>query len=74
MKTKVRYDGIVNSVLPNVFKTENGETYLDYGTVGKFQKDIDRNFSLKTKWVFENVIEYDSQFEVDIIEKDGEME
>lgn len=74
LKTKVRYDGIVNSVLPNVFKTENGETYLDYGTVGKFQKDIDRNFSLKTKWVFENVIEYDSQFEVDIIEKDGEME
>ena len=74
LKAKVRYDGIENSVLPNVFKTENGETYLDTGSVGKFQKDIDQDFSLKTKWVFENVIEYDSDFEIEIIEKDDEME
>jgi type III restriction enzyme len=74
LKAKVRYNGIENSALPNVFKTENGETYLDTGSVGKFQKDIDRDFSLKTKWVFENVIEYDSDFEVEIIEKDTEMD
>ncbi|WP_442879461.1 restriction endonuclease [Chryseobacterium sp.] len=74
LKSKVRYDGIENSVLPNVFKTENGETYLDTGSVGKFQKDIEQDFSLKTKWVFENVIEYDSNFEIEIIEKDAEMD
>lgn len=74
LKTNIEYGGINGSVLPNVFKSENDKTYLDIGSVGKFQKDIVDDFSLKSKWVFENVIEYDSNFELDIIEKDPDIE
>jgi type III restriction enzyme len=74
LKANVKYDGISGSVLPNVFKTENGKTYLETGSVGKFQKEIENDFSLKEKWVFEEVIEYDSQFEISIIENDPNME
>jgi type III restriction enzyme len=74
IKLNVKYEGISGSVLPNVFKTENGKTYLNTGSVGKFQKDITNDFSLKTKWVFEEVIEYDSDFELDIVEQDPDME
>lgn len=70
IKANVRYDGISGTVLTDVFKTEKGKTYLDIGSVGKFQKDITNDFSLKDKWVFEKVIEYDSDFELGIIEND----
>ena len=60
--------------MPNVFKTEKGKTYLDTGSVGKFQKDIAGDFSLKTKWVFEEVIEYDSDFELEIVEQDPDID
>ena len=43
------------------------------GSVGKFQKNIESHFSLKSKWIFEEVIEYDSNFELDIVEKDFDM-
>ena len=66
LKANIKYDGINGTGLPNVFKTEKGKTYLDTGSVGKFQKDIAGDFSLKTKWVFEEVIEYDSDFELEI--------
>lgn len=74
IKANIRYDGINGTGLPNVFKTEKGKTYLDTGSVGKFQKEIDDNFSLKSKWVFEEVIEYDSDFELEIVEKDPDIE
>ncbi|MCX7998152.1 MAG: DEAD/DEAH box helicase family protein, partial [Leptospiraceae bacterium] len=51
---KVRYDGIFGKALPNVFSNS-----LEPGSTGRFQKEIDKDFSLKAKWVFENVIEYD---------------
>ncbi len=70
IKANVKYDGINGTVLPNVFKKEKGKTYLETGTVGKFQKEITSDFSLKEKWVFEEVIEYDSGFELDIVEQD----
>lgn len=73
IKTKIHYDEIDGTISPNVFLTENDETYLKAGTVGKYQKDIDRDFSLKEKWVFKEVIEYDSDFEVEIIEEDPDM-
>jgi type III restriction enzyme len=73
IKTKIQYNGIDGSVLPNVFLNENNETYLKAGCVGKYQKDIDGDFSLKEKWVFKDVIEYDSEFEVEIIEQDPDM-
>lgn len=74
IKLNVKYDGINATVLPNVFKTENEKTYLDIGSTGKFQKEIESDFSMKTKWIFEEVIEYDSNFELKIIEQDLDIE
>lgn len=74
LKTNIKYDGINGIGLPNVFKKEKGKTYLDTGSVGKFQKEISNDFSLKTKWVFEEVIEYDSDFELDIVEQDPDID
>lgn len=74
LKANIKYDGINGTALPNVFKTENGKTYLDTGSVGKFQKEITGEFSLKTKWVFEEVIEYDSDFELEIVEQDPDID
>lgn len=80
LKANIKYDGINGTGLPNVFKTESstgsdfGKTYLDTGSVGKFQKDISGDFSLKTKWVFEEVIEYDSDFELEIVEQDPDID
>ena len=74
LKANIKYDGINGTGLPNVFKTEKGKTYLDIGSVGKFQKDIAGDFSLKTKWVFEEVIEYDSDFELEIVEQDPDID
>lgn len=80
LKANIKYDGINGKALPNVFKTETstssvqGKTYLDTGSIGKFQKDISGDFSLKTKWVFEEVMEYDSDFELEIMEQDPNMD
>ena len=74
LKANIKYDGISGTGLPNVFKTEKGKTYLDTGSVGKFQKEIAGDFSLKTKWVFEEVIEYDSDFELEIVEQDPDID
>ena len=74
LKANIKYDGINGTALPNVFKTEKGKIYLDPGSTGKFQKDIEGDFSLKSKWVFEEVIEYDSDFELEIVEQDPDIE
>lgn len=74
LKAKVEYDGISGKALPNVFNTENGKTYLATGSTGKFQKEITSDFSLRPKWVFEEVIEYDSDFELGIVEQDPDIE
>ncbi|UYT09007.1 DEAD/DEAH box helicase family protein [Treponema denticola] len=80
LKANITYDGIDGVGLPNVFKTETsagsdyGKTYLDIGSTGKFQKDITSDFSLKNKWVFEKVVEYDSDFELEIVEQDPDIE
>lgn len=74
LKANIKYDGINGTGLPNVFKTEQGKTYLDTGSVGKFQKDITGDFNLKTKWIFEDVIEYDSDFELEIVEQDPDID
>lgn len=74
LKANIKYDGINGIGLPNVFKTEKGKTYLDTGSVGKFQKDIAGDFNLKNKWVFEEVIEYDSDFELEIVEQDPDID
>lgn len=74
LKANIKYDGINGTGLPNVFKTAEGKPYLDTGSVGKYQKDITGDFSLKTKWVFEEVIEYDSDFELEIVEQDPDID
>lgn len=73
MKTSIRYNQMNHNALPNVFHTEGEKEYLSGGSVGKFQKTIDSDFSLKAQWVFEDVIEYDSDFELEIIEKDPQF-
>ena len=73
IKANITYDGIDGTGLPNVFKMEGEKMYLDIGSTGKFQKDITSDFSLKTKWVFEDVIEYDSDFELEIVEQDPDI-
>ena len=73
IKANITYSGINGTGLPNVFKMEGGKMYLDIGSTGKFQKDITSDFSLKTKWVFEDVIEYDSDFELEIVEQDPDI-
>jgi type III restriction enzyme len=77
IKNKIQYRENDCTILPNLFLNENSEslygnseTYLKAGSVGKYQKNIDKEFSLKEKWVFKDVIEYDSNFEVEIVEKD----
>ncbi len=74
LRANIKYDGINGTGLPNIFKTEKGKTYLDAGSTGKFQKDITDDFSLKSKWVFEEVIEYDSDFELEIVEQDPDID
>ncbi len=74
LKANIRYDGISGTGLPNVFKSEKGKTYLDIGSVGKFQDDITSDFSLKAKWVFEEVIEYDSAFELEMVREDPDID
>lgn len=74
LKANIKYDEINGTGLPNVFKTEKGKTYLDAGSVGKFQEDISGDFSLKNKWIFEEVIEYDSAFELNIVQTDTDMD
>lgn len=74
LKANITYDGVSGKALPNVFKTKDNKSYLETGSVGKFQKDITSDFSLKSKWVFEEVIEYDSAFELEIIEQDQDID
>ena len=75
IKANVSYNEINGTVLPSVFKTQEEKTYLDAGSTGRFQKDIIEDvFSLKEKWVFEEVIEYDSDFELEIVEGDPDIE
>ncbi|MDW8301139.1 MAG: DEAD/DEAH box helicase family protein [Bacteroidia bacterium] len=74
LKANIKYDGINGEVLPNIFRTKNSKIYLETGSTGKFQKEISGDFSLKTKWVFEEVIEYDSDFELEIVEQDPDIE
>jgi type III restriction enzyme len=74
LKANIKYNGINGTALPNVFKTEIGKTYLDSGSIGKFQKVMPSDFSLKSKWVFEEVIEYDSDFELEIVENDRDYD
>lgn len=70
IKTKIHYEESNSTMLPNVFYDE---TSIKAGNTGKFQKDIDIDFSLKEKWAFKDVIEYDSNFEVEIIEQDPDI-
>ena len=81
LKANVKYSGMETKILPNIFKTETstssaqyGKTYFDKGQVGKFQEKISGDFSLKEKWVFEDVIEFDSDFEKQIIFQDPNID
>ena len=76
IKANVRYDGINGTGLPNIFQIDknNNKTFLTPGSTGKYQKEIETDFSLINKWIFEDVIEYDSDFELEIVEQDPDIE
>jgi type III restriction enzyme len=70
IKTKISYNIIDAAISNNPLICEPNSVYFKPGECGKYQKDIATDFSLKEKWLFKDAIEYDSDFEVDIIEKD----
>jgi len=77
IKNKIQYCENDGAILPNIFLNENSEslygnneTYLKAGSVGKYQMALDNGLSPKEKWVFKDIIEYDSGFEVDIVKQD----
>jgi len=74
IKTRIHYEGMDGSISPNVFISEDNETFLKAGSTGKYQKDIKSNFPLREKWIFKDVVEYDSNFEVEIIEQDPDTD
>ncbi|MDR3245777.1 MAG: DEAD/DEAH box helicase family protein [Prevotellaceae bacterium] len=69
IKTKIHYENIEGEISSNSLLYDDETAYFKAGECGKYQKDIS-DFSLKEKWIFEDVIEYDSDFEVEIIETD----
>jgi len=75
IKANIKYDSIEGTVLPNVFQEdkETQKIFLATGSTGKFQKELTNDFPLKEKWIFEEVIEYDSDFELEIVEQDHNM-
>lgn len=71
IKSEIEYKFIEGEILSNSMLDEQGNfrSELKAGSLGKNQEEI-ANFSLKEKWIFEDVIEYDSEFEKEIITKD----
>jgi len=66
IKAHINYCGIEGKVRHIVAQEFNA------GSLGKFQEPAPDRFSLKEKWIFENVIEYDSDFEKHIILQDAD--
>jgi len=71
IKSEIEYKFIEGEILSNSMLDEQGNfrSELKAGSLGKNQEEI-TNFSLKEKWIFEDVIEYDSEFEKEIITND----
>ena len=73
MNLKVAGVDIIRSSKGPLLLEVNSSPGLE-GIEGATQKDIAGDFSLKTKWVFEEVIEYDSDFELEIVEQDPDID
>ena len=75
LKTSIEYNFIDGEIFSNIMNDENNnfKNELKAGSIGKNQEEI-TNFSLKEKWIFEDVIEYDSGFEKEIIIKDANQQ
>ncbi|MDR0866824.1 MAG: hypothetical protein LBO74_18110 [Candidatus Symbiothrix sp.] len=68
IKARIKYETIEGKMASNDMLRENKILYLKAGSSGKYQEDITNTyFSQKEKWIFEDVIEYDSEFEKEII-------
>lgn len=68
IKAHINYYGIDGKVRNHAdIKQE-----LSAGSLGRFQELTPDYFSLKEKWIFEDVIEYDSDFEKNIILQDAD--
>ncbi|MCE2687788.1 MAG: DEAD/DEAH box helicase family protein [Rickettsiales bacterium] len=75
LKTTIEYNFIDGEIFSNIMNDENNnfKNELKAGSIGKNQEEV-ANFSLKEKWIFEDVIEYDSEFEREIIIKDANQQ
>jgi type III restriction enzyme len=73
IRAKMNYTGIDGDILcDGIMYDSNGNfrKELPAGSLGKTQENITANFSLKEEWIFEDIIEYDSDFEREIILQD----
>ena len=75
IKTLIEYNFIKGEINTGIMYDIDGKfkKQLDAGSLGKNQEDA-YNFSLKEEWIFKDIIEYDSEFEKDIILKDPKIE
>ena len=71
IKSEIEYKLVEGEILSGAMLDEKGnfKSELKAGSLGAKQEEI-TNFSLKEKWIFEDVIEYDSEFEKEIIIND----
>jgi type III restriction enzyme len=74
IKARIEYNTLDGHISSNELHEESGTYYLKAGSCGKFQEDISGQFRLKEKWIFEDVIEYDSDTEKIIILQDPEID
>jgi type III restriction enzyme len=73
IRARMNYTGIDGDILFDGIMYDcdgNFRKELPAGSLGKTQEDITSNFSLKEEWIFEDIIEYDSDFEREIILQD----
>jgi type III restriction enzyme len=73
IKAHIKYVGVDGKISnTGVMYDKNGNFIqeLSPGSLGKTQEEISQDFNMKEQWIFEDVIEYDSDFEKQIILKD----
>jgi len=74
IKANVKYE-IEGKISSSDLCEDKDGCYVPAGSCGKFQENISQqDFNLKEKWIFEDVIEYDSDTEKIIILHDPEIE
>ncbi|MDR0978140.1 MAG: DEAD/DEAH box helicase family protein [Endomicrobium sp.] len=74
IKANINYCGIDGNILNTGIMYDdkgNFKRELPAGSLGKTQEIVTDNFSLKEEWIFDDILEYDSNFEKEIILEDS---